>query len=107
MPQFRNVTSNGEQPGGEEGMEMIDNPHVEIRMVGTSSDGRSVRKNRSSWRSLDRSAVAAGAPVNLESRVEWYRVPADVINYKTAELRAFYSGDDIVASIHQLAMFQL
>jgi len=65
MPQFRNVTSDGEEPGCEEGMETIDNPHVEIRMLGTPSDGRSVRKNRSSWRSLDRSAVAVSAPVKF------------------------------------------
>ena len=65
MPWFRNVMSGGEEPGSEEEMETIDNPHVEIRMLGTPSDGRSVQKNRSSWRRLDRSAVAVSAPVKI------------------------------------------
>ena len=37
MPQFRNVTSDGDEPGCE-GMETVDNPHVEIRMLGTPSE---------------------------------------------------------------------
>jgi hypothetical protein len=58
MPQYRGVMRDGEELGYEEGMEPVDNPHIEIRMMNTPSDERSVRRNRSTWRSLDRSAVA-------------------------------------------------
>jgi hypothetical protein len=57
MPQYRNVTRDGEELGGEEGIEPVDNPHSEIRMMSTPSGERSARRNRSTWRSLDRSAV--------------------------------------------------
>jgi hypothetical protein len=58
MRQYRNVTRDGDELGCEVGMEPVDNLHIEIRMRSTPSDERSVRRNRSSWRSLDRSAVA-------------------------------------------------
>ncbi len=58
MPQSRNVTRDGEDLGFEVGMEPVDNPHIEIRMMSTPSGERSVRRNRNTWRSLDRSAVA-------------------------------------------------
>jgi hypothetical protein len=70
MPQYRNVTSDGEEPGCEEGMEPVDNPHIEIGMLSTPPTG-SVWRNRSSWRSLNRSAVAGqcASEIRISCRV--------------------------------------
>ena len=68
-------------------MEPVDNPRIDGRVRSTPSDERSVRKDRSTWRSLDRNAAEgqlAREIFRISFRVE-YRIPADVINYKTGE----------------------
>ena len=59
--QDRNATQDSEELGSTEWMELVDNLRIDDRMRSTPSDERSVRKNRSTWRSLDRNA-AEGQP---------------------------------------------
>ena len=69
--QCRNATNGSEELGSRERMELLDNLLIGACIRNTPSDERSVRRSRSTSRSLDRNAIA-GQPAreDLETDVE-------------------------------------